>query len=217
MRVKLRKALTLLIFLLTILIWSCTTASIRSEPTDASIYVLNAETGERQQAARTPWEGSIQTLTDLAGSNRVILELEHESAEIYRVVLPSAALSSLHLKVQMEEKKENSKGQDSRTDPLVPLRMADQAVSMALMAQNLILQKKYDEAYAISSEILKLDERILVGHHLQGAVHFLRKEYERSQLAWQRVLELNSKDAEAQLMLQRISLALSGSAGEPHE
>ena len=70
----------------------------------------------------------------------------------------------------------------------------DTSVTLVSKAQQLIEQRKLDDAMAVVDKMLTKDEYLVQGHILKGSIDYLRGDMDKAVVAWQRALEINPYD-----------------------
>lgn len=70
-------------------------------------------------------------------------------------------------------------------------RKIDLSVGLVSKAQQLIEQRKLDEADQVLDAILEKDAYLVQGHVLKGTVSYLRNDYQAAIRSWERALEIN--------------------------
>jgi len=70
-------------------------------------------------------------------------------------------------------------------------RKIDLSVGMVSKAQQLIEQRKLDDADQILDKILEKDAYLVQAHVLKGTVSYLKNDYQAAIRAWERALEIN--------------------------
>lgn len=73
-------------------------------------------------------------------------------------------------------------------------RKIDLSVGLVARAQQLIEQRKLDEADDVIDRLLQKDEYLVQAHVLKGSVAFLRQDFNASIRSWERALEINPYD-----------------------
>lgn len=183
------RAILLLWSLLAVMNAGCASVSIDSIPTDAEVgIILQGEEGVRV-IGRTPFESALGDLDDLTNKGAVTLVVRKRGYLSQHFLIPNVPHADLKMSTNLL--------------PDLPRNYEEvnHIVALILKGQRYLLEKRYDQALKVATEIKKENENIASAHEIEGAAYLLTNKLRDARFAWIRVLELEPENHEAKGML----------------
>jgi hypothetical protein len=174
------------------LLASCGTVSIRSNPKDAEITLIQPGKGDGKPLGKTPYEASLSELGNAANSGPIVLQLKKEGYISQYLFVPNASGSKLEF--------------DTNLKPVSPGSYADvnKIIKLTLGAERQIMQKQYDEAIKSAAAIKAVNENIAVAWDIEGAAYFVKNDLAKAKIAWMRSMEIDPDNPDTARMLKLI-------------
>jgi len=176
-------------------LFNCGTISINSNPAGADIYLVSMGKSKGKLVGKTPYTSNAKSLADQAGTGQqsLVLLIEKRGYESQRYILPALTGGDLNIQVNLDNNRQSEAFQDTV-----------KVVNYVLKAERAIIDKNFKEALDLSKEIKKINDYIPYAYEIDGTVYYLDGKLKQSAAAWERVLELEPDNLDAQRMLREI-------------
>lgn len=188
----LRVILTLLIGLLS----ACGTVAVRSSPPEAEVSVVLPGKETAKTLGKTPYTADLSNLSEIVNEGTIVLVVEKRGYVSQQFVVPNLSSGALEIQANLL--------------PNLPsnYQEVNKIIALTLKAERFILENRLKEALEASDEIKKLNENISTAFEIEGTVHFLQSDWQKSRFSWIRALELEPNNPEAQTMLAQVEQKL---------
>jgi len=187
-----------LVLSLLLLATGCGTLTVRSSPPEADVGIILPGRETPKMIGQTPYSASFSELKDSVNQGTVVVVVQKRGYIPQKFVIPNLGSGNLELEASLL--------------PNLPsnYQEVNRVVALTLRAERLILEQRFDEALEVASEIKGINENVASAFEIEGTVHFLQREFDKSRFAWIRALELDPNNPEGQSMLTRVEEQLSG-------
>lgn len=174
---------------------SCGTLEVKSTPPEVEVGLMLPGKETVKVLGKTPYTASASEMEDISNEGTVVLVLRKPGYIDQHFVIPNIS---------------GNIAIEANLSPNLPsnYREINRIVALVLKGQKMIIDKRFDDLFKITSEIKKINENIASAYELDGAAYFLKKDLKNSRFAWIKVLELNPNNPEAQNMLALIEKKL---------
>lgn len=154
---------------------------VRSEPTDAQVYIVDPKTGQNALLGQTPVSFSKAERAS-KDSEVILLRIEKEG---YQARSPSVSAfgggtSFLDIKLMPAGVAKNEI-RDS----------FEKARQHIVMMQRMVVANRYSDALVEVEKVIELDPKNIEAYAAKGSIHYLMKDIESARFAWSKALELN--------------------------
>ncbi len=172
---------------------------IKSDPPEASVYLVTPEKGEKKLVGPTPLEATPARLRELYGDEKgasdqyVELMVEKDKFKSERILVPFGSMGSQVTEVQVRMKE----GVDEE-------RTAMDLVQSLLLAQKYAALKEYERAVIELDKILASHPKFIRALAMKGAVYFVQQKWDESARWYEEVLKVDPQAQEGVEMLARI-------------
>ena len=175
----------------------CGTVEINSEPREAEIFVLGPGQDKGRPLGKTPFQGALSDMTDIAGEGPLVIQLRKQGYLPQSIFVPNVSGSDLKISLVLPSAKSDSQFTE-----------INRIVRIALRAEREILEKRFDAAMASAQEIRKINENATSSYEIEGAVFLLKGQLEKSLSSWQKSLAIEPQNADALGMVNLIEKKL---------
>jgi tetratricopeptide (TPR) repeat protein len=184
---------------------------VKSDPPETVVNFVIPETQEHRPIGMTPLELTSQKIdeyTRLAPNNTGFVELvlEKEGFQTQSILIPYNRLFGHYTEVNLQMLTQRDLGGDYR-----------QLVQYLVNAQQFINDGQFERAEAETRRALKIDSKFIFAHLLLGHSFYLRHDYVNGLKCYERALEIDPTNREAQRMITRarVSLGRTSEMREP--
>jgi tetratricopeptide (TPR) repeat protein len=184
--------------------WACGTLSVSTEPEGAEVLVWQAGQQEPKVLGKTPLKVAAGELEEFTNTDSLLLQLKLDGYQSEQYILPLFTGTDLEIKAKLQ-----------RGDHIAYEKL-NQITTLVLHAERLVSEKQFDEALKAVADLKKFNDNLTAAFELEGSVHFLQGNYEKSRFAWQRSLEIDGENPDAKKMLEIIDAKL-GRGGSTQE
>lgn len=177
---------------------------LRSEPTDATIYVRDLNGTIKNKIGKTPYEGNIQEIaSNYAKSNFFILALEKEGYEGQSILLNDLFKSDIELSMNLVAKED-----------ILEFRKLDKSINDLFESQRLLRGQQYNEALALLKVVEKEQPKLSIIPEMIGSTLYLSKDQKGSLSWYEKAYRMNPENKDAFMMKTYLRKALGGSDGK---
>lgn len=177
------------------IIIGCGSIKIKSTPEEAEISVLTSKKGEQKILGKTPFEKDFSDLEDLINSGPVVLSIKKTGYREKRLIIPNIS-STLEIDTTLSP---NMAGD---------YKDINNIVALVLNAERLLMSGRHQEALKASEKIKSINPNIASAYEISGSAFFFLKKFKEARFEWQRALELDSGNPEAEKILSLIEKTL---------
>lgn len=177
---------------------------LKSEPTDAVIYIRDLNGTIKNKIGKTPYEGNIQEIASTyAKSNFFILVLEKEGYESQSILLNDLFKSDIELSMNLAAKED-----------ILEFRKLDKNINDLFESQRLLRAQQYDEALVLLKSIEKEQPKLSIVPEMIGSTLYLSKDHKGSLTWYEKAYRMNPENKDAFMMKSYLRKSLGGSDGK---
>lgn len=194
----LSQRITIRVFSLFGLLFGCAASnlSVNSVPQEAEVSVVG-DSGSPVFLGKTPLNvPTDQVTSQVNGSATLVIAKPGFKSEHFLV--PKISLSS-RVQVSAQLKEDNVSPMCAEADETLSRVVRDVAE-----VQNLMLQKRYDQAKSLLDGLILRHPKVSVFHDLQGNIYYLQRVTDQALKSYQRSLQLDPTSTETQRMVQKL-------------
>ena len=171
---------------------SCGTVSVRSNPKEAEVILMQPGKLDPMLLGKTPYSASMSDLGNAANSGPIVLEIRKEGYISQFLYIPNASGARIEF--------------DTGLKPINPGSYADvnKIIKITLQAERQIMQKQFDEAIKSAAAIKAMNENITAAWEIEGAAYFVKGELTKARVAWMRSLEIDPDNPDTVRMLKEL-------------
>lgn len=171
---------------------------VKSEPTEAEVFIRNYGSDEKKSLGKTPIslsQAELQEKTKIDPSSGEFFELivEMKDYQTERMLIPSSRLGHLETTVYSKLKS----GQNES-------RIAQALLQHLFNAQKLANQQEFERAQIELDKALEMDESFTRAMSLRGSIYFLQKRYDESLKWFEKALSVDPKFDDSLKMITQI-------------
>lgn len=182
-----------LFFIITFLIPSICfskTLSMRSNPTEADVFVVNTTTNKRVKIGKTPFDMEMQEIViNFAGSEVFLLEVEKSGYENYRVMIGQVGSNQVDLTVNMNPVK-----------TIIEQKDTDDLIAQLFDIQRQIRTKDYSSAINRLVDLEKKYPNYSIIAELIGSAYYLDQKFKEALGYYRKAFSVNPENKDAFIM-----------------
>ena len=183
--------------LFAVLLTACSTVTIKSTPRDAEIYLIKSGQERGNRIGKTPFFASLGEIASRAGDGPVILELRKSGYMAKDFVIPNVSASVLKIETNLTPLAEG-------------VQDVNRIVRLTMAAERQILNKDFESALATAKQLHEISETIASAYAIEGAVQFLKGEFEKSRFSYERTVALDPDNIDAVNMMRVVGEKIGG-------
>ena len=182
-----------LFFIMTFLIPSICfskTLSMKSNPSEADVFVVNTTTNKRVKIGKTPFEMEMQEIViNFAGSEVFLLEVEKNGYENYRVMIGQVGSNQVDLTVNMNPVK-----------TIIEQKDTDDLIAQLFDIQRQIRTKDYSSAINRLVDLEKKYPNYSIIAELIGSAYYLDQKFKEALGYYRKAFSVNPENKDAFIM-----------------
>lgn len=176
---------------------ACSSVMIKSTPRDAEIYLIKAGQERGVRIGKTPFFASLSDIASRAGDGPVVLELRRSGYMAKGFVIPNVAASVLRIETNLTPLSEG-------------VQDVNRIIRLTMAAERQIIGNDFDQALKTAKQLHDISETIASAYAIEGAVYFLKGEFEKSRNAYQKTVTLDPDNIDAVKMMQVLDEKIGG-------
>ena len=171
---------------------------LKSEPTDAVIYVRDLNGTIKNKIGKTPYEGNVQEIASTyAKSNFFIIVFEKEGYEDQSILLNDLLKSDIELSMNLVAKED-----------ILEFRKLDKSINDLFESQRLLRSQLYNEAIVLLKNVEKEQPKLSIVPEMIGSALYLAKDQKGSLSWYEKAYRMNPENKDAFTMKSYLRKAL---------
>lgn len=174
---------------------------LKSEPTDATVYVRDLNGTLKNKVGKTPYEGNVQEIASTyAKSNFFIIVLEKDGYESQSILLNDLLKSDIELNMNLSAKED-----------ILEFRKLDKSINDLFESQRLLRAGQYEDALSLLKNVEKEQPKLSIVPEMIGSSLYLSKDQKGSLTWYEKAYRMNPDNKDAYIMKTYLRKALGGS------
>ena len=166
------------------------TLSMKSNPSEADVFVVNTTTNKRVKIGKTPFEMEMQEIViNFAGSEVFLLEVEKSGYESYRVMIGQVGSNQVDLTVNMNPVK-----------TIIEQKDTDDLIAQLFDIQRQIRTKDYSSAINRLVDLEKKYPNYSIIAELIGSAYYLDQKFKEALGYYRKAFSVNPENKDAFIM-----------------
>ena len=166
------------------------TLSMKSNPSEADVFVVNTTTNKRVKIGKTPFEMEMQEIVvNFAGSEVFLLEVEKSGYENYRVMIGQVGSNQVDLTVNMNPVK-----------TIIEQKDTDDLIAQLFDIQRQIRTKDYSSAINRLVDLEKKYPNYSIIAELIGSAYYLDQKFKEALGYYRKAFSVNPENKDAFIM-----------------
>jgi tetratricopeptide (TPR) repeat protein len=180
------------------------TIKLKSDPTDATVYVRDLNGTQNFKVGVTPYEASINDLAaNYAKSNFFLVVIEKNGYESQSLLISDLLKSDLELSINLIPK-----------DDVILYRKLDKTMNDLFEAQRLMRGGQYDEAVTLLKTVETDQPKLSIIPELIGSAFYLKKDNKGSLSWYEKAYRMNPENKDAYTMKSYLRKSLGADDGK---
>ncbi len=186
------------LFFINISFVSAEQLKLKSDPTDAKVFIRDLGGLQNTKIGNTPYEGNILDLAaSYAKGNFFLVYIEKEGYESQSILLSDLLKSDIELSINLVPK-----------ENILLYRKLDKSINDIMEAQRLLRSQQYDEAVALLKKVEVDQPNFSIVPEIIGSALYLKKD-QKNALAWyEKAYRMNPENKDAFIMKSYLRKAL---------
>lgn len=173
---------------------------LKSEPTDATIYVRDLNGTLKNKIGKTPFEGNVQEIASTyAKSNFFIIVIEKDGYESQSLMLNDLLKSDIELSMNLTAKED-----------FLDYRKLDKSINDIFEAQRLLRSAQYSEAVTLLKNVEKEQPKLSIVPEMVGSALYLSKDLKGSLSWYEKAYRMNPENKDAYIMKNYLRKGMGG-------
>lgn len=163
---------------------------LKSEPTDATVYVRDLNGTIKNKIGKTPYEANVQEIAaSYAKSNFFILVVEKEGYETQSILLNDLLKSDIELNMNLPPRED-----------ILEFRKIDKSMNDLFESQRLLRAGQYADALTLLKALEKEQPRLSIVPEMIGSSLYLSKDQKGSLTWFEKAYRMNPDNKDAYIM-----------------
>ena len=164
--------------------------TMKSNPAEADVFVVNTTNNRRVKIGKTPFEMEMQDIvTNFAGSEVFLIEVEKSGYEKYRVMIGQVGANTVDLTVNMNPVK-----------TIIEQKQNDELIAQLFDIQRQIRTKDYAAAIGRLVELEKTYPNYSIISELIGSAYYLDQKFKEALGYYRKAFSVNPENKDAFIM-----------------
>lgn len=176
--------------IVTVLLSGCATNTftVQSTPEKADVFLVNPETGERQNIGKTPLVKKGPEIVEVLGEGTqpgrfLSIEIEKEGFQTKKLFVPSTASGNLGTEIKVTLKSDEKKK--------IELKSAQEILTQLYLAQRFARKKEFERALIAVDKLLDKYPEFDRGLSMKATIYYAKGEFKESLKWYEKAIEIN--------------------------